>query len=249
MPDTVQRIQERFNRACVRYGLLADGDRILVALSGGKDSLELLRLMSARARIFRPSITVEAAHVIMDNIPYETDTNYLSDFCNQCGVTLHILHSHFDESTDPRKTKCFLCAWNRRKALFEFARDNNFNKVALGHHLDDFLVTFLMNITYEGSTQSMQPSLKLQHYPVTIIRPLSLVDEADIRQIAEQEGFHKQKCQCPYEGVTKRQTMTELLHHIETLNPEARSSLWHAIEKDITKAGNMSNYLQAVNSI
>ena len=72
-----QKILKRFNKGCVDYHLLEDGDRILIALSGGKDSLELLRLLAQRARIYKPHIEVEAAHIIMDNIPYETDRSYL----------------------------------------------------------------------------------------------------------------------------------------------------------------------------
>ena len=166
-----QKILKRFNKGCVDYHLLEDGDRILIALSGGKDSLELVRLLAQRARIYKPHIEVEAAHIIMDNIPYETDRSYLQDFCAENGIRLHILHSSFDESTDPRKTRCFLCAWNRRKTLFEFAVNNGFNKIALGHHMDDILVTLLMNITFEGLHSTMQPSLTLKHYPLTIIRP------------------------------------------------------------------------------
>lgn len=223
------RIQKRFNKGCTDFGLLEDGDRILIALSGGKDSLELVRLLGARAKIFKPRITVEAAHVIMDNIPYESDRSYLEEFCSQNGVKLHILHSSFDESTDPRKTRCFLCAWNRRKTLFTFAQENGFNKVALGHHNDDILTTFLMNLVYEGSTGTMLPKLPLEHYPITIIRPLCLVEEADILAVAQTEGFHKQKVACPYETETRRATMNEELQRLIAINPEARYSLWHAI--------------------
>ncbi len=222
-------IKKRFNKGCVNYRLLEDGDRILVALSGGKDSLLLLRLLAERSRIWRPKIHVEAAHVVMDNIPYETDRSYLQAFCDEAGIKLHILHSSFDESTDRRKTRCFLCAWNRRKTLFEFAVAQGFNKVALGHHMDDILTTFLLNITYEGNLSTMQPRLALEHYPITLIRPLCLVNEADIRTYAEAEGFHKQKTPCPYEEETRRASMNEVLHTLERLNPEARYSLWHAI--------------------
>lgn len=224
-----RNIRKRFDKGCVDYHLLEDGDRILVALSGGKDSLMLLQLMAARSRIYRPKIVVEAAHVIMDNIPYETDSAYLEDFCKQNGVTLHILHASFDESTDPRKSRCFLCAWNRRKALFEFASRQGFNKVALGHHMDDILTTLLMNMTFEGSTQTMQPMLKMEHYPIRIIRPLCLVIEEDIRQYAVKAGFRKQKAACPYEEVTNRKAINDVFHSLERINPEVRYSLWHSL--------------------
>ena len=224
-----QKVLKRFNKGCVDYHLLEDGNRILIALSGGKDSLELVRLLTQRARIFKPHIEVEAAHIIMDNIPYETDRSYLQDYCAENGIRLHILHSSFDESTDPRKTRCFLCAWNRRKTLFEFAVNNGFNKIALGHHMDDILVTLLMNITFEGSHSTMQPSLPLKHYPLTIIRPLCLVHEADIRQVAEELQFTKQKALCPYEETTRRSDMQAVFQHLERLNPEARYSLWRSV--------------------
>ncbi|MBQ7157589.1 MAG: tRNA 2-thiocytidine biosynthesis protein TtcA [Bacteroidaceae bacterium] len=223
------RIRKAFNKGCVKYSLLEDGDRILIALSGGKDSLELVRLLSQRARIFKPSIKVEAAHIIMDNIPYETDRTYIQHFCESLGVRLHILHSSFNESTDPNKTKCFLCSWNRRKTLFEFACANGFNKIALGHHNDDILTTFLMNITFEGSTQTMLPKLQMKHYDLQIIRPLCLVPEADIKEIAAELGFTKQKALCPYETTSQRATMTDMLHRLESINPEARYSLWNAM--------------------
>lgn len=223
------RIRKQFNKGCVDYHLLEDGDRILIALSGGKDSLTLARLLSQRAKIYKPHIEVEAAHVLMDNIPYETDRSYLQAFCQECGMKLHILHTSFDESTDPRKTKCFLCAWNRRKALFEFATAQGFNKIALGHHMDDMLVTFLMNLTFEGSRQTMQPLMKMEHYPLTVIRPLCLVHESMIRELSQELGFLKMKVSCPYEEETYRKVMTEELHRLEQINPEARYSLWHAM--------------------
>ena len=212
-----QKIIKRFNKGCVDYHLLEDGDRILIALSGGKDSLELVRLLAQRARIYKPHIEVEAAHIIMDNIPYETDRSYLQAFCAENGIKLHILHSSFDESTDPRKT------------LFEFAVSQGFNKIALGHHMDDILVTLLMNITFEGSHSTMQPSLSLKHYPLTIIRPLCLVHEADIRQVAEELHFTKQKALCPYEETTRRSDMQAVFQQLEQLNPEARYSLWRSV--------------------
>ena len=224
-----KKIQKLFNKGCVDYHLLEDGDKILIALSGGKDSLELTRLLAKRSRIFKPSIQVEAAHIIMDNIPYETDRSYLQQFCNELGIKLHILHSSFDESTDKRKTRCFLCSWNRRKTLFEFATQNGFNKVALGHHMDDILVTMLMNLTFEGRIETMAPKLQMEHYPIQIIRPLCLVHENMIKQVAKDLEFEKQKTLCPYEEITNRATMTDVFHRLEEINPETRYSMWKAL--------------------
>lgn len=224
-----QKITRLFRRACAEYHLLEDGDRVLVALSGGKDSLELVRLMARQSRILKPRIEVAAVHVVMDNIPYETDRSFIEQFCENEGIKLYILHSSFDESTDKRKTHCFLCSWNRRKAIFNFAKENNYNKVALGHHNDDFMVTALMNMTFEGTFTSMLPAMPMKHYPITVIRPLCLVKESMIKQVAEQEHFQDQKKHCPYEHETKRTALTEVFDRLEQLNPEARYSMWHAL--------------------
>lgn len=226
---TEHRITRLFHKGSVEYGLIENGDRILVALSGGKDSLELLRLLARQSRLHRPAITVEAAHVVMDNIPYETDKAYLAEMCDGLGVRLHLLHASFDEATDRRKSKCFLCSWNRRKALFTFASDNGFNKLALGHHQDDILVTLLMNMTFEGSIQTMPPRMRMEHYPVTVIRPMCLVPERLIADLARMLDFREQTARCPYEKVTHRTTMAKMLRQLEEINPEARYSLWNSM--------------------
>lgn len=225
------KVTRLFHKACAEHNLLADGDRVLIGLSGGKDSLMLVHLLARQSRIYKPRIEVAAAHVIMDNIPYETDRSYIEHFCHEEGIKLHILHSSFDESTDPRKTRCFLCSWNRRKTLFQFAEANNFNKVALGHHMDDILVTMLMNMTFEGSFDTMRPMMQMRHYPISIIRPMCLIHESMIKEIAINEGFEKQKTACPYEETTQRQRLTEVFHQLQQLNPEARYSMMNALKK------------------
>lgn len=225
----MKTLQRQFNKGCTQFGLFEDGDRILIALSGGKDSMVMTHLLGQRAQIFRPHIHVEAAHVVMDNIPYASDLEYLQDFCKNQGIKLHILHSSFDESTDRRHTHCYLCSRYRRQALLRFATDNGFNKVALGHHNDDILTTLLMNLTFEGSNRSMPPKLTLEHFPISIIRPLCLVHEEQLIAAADNLSIRKQKRQCPYETDTKRKTMREMLDLFQQINPEARYSLWHSL--------------------
>lgn len=224
-------VKHFFDKGCTEYGLLADGDRILLALSGGKDSMAMAVLMAARARIYRPSIQVEAVHVTMENVPYRADLDFMRTFCDRVGLKLHILATSFDESTDTRKTKCFLCARYRRKALFSFAVERGFNKVALGHHQDDFLTTMLMNLVYEGSFHSMMPAMPMEHYPLTIIRPLCLVPESELADVAEAEEWVRQVAPCPYEDTTRRNGMERTLGTLTGLHAEARQSMWHALEK------------------
>lgn len=223
------KIRKLFHAACAKYNLLENGDRILVALSGGKDSLELVRLMGQQQRILKPKIFVEAVHVVMDNIPYKSDTEYLTEFCSSLGVPLTVLHASFEQREGNKKPMCFMCSWNRRKTIFKYATEQGFNKVALGHHQDDVLVTFLMNIFYEGSIQTMPPALKMKYYDVTLIRPMCMVHEWMIKEFAKCAGFKEQIKSCPYERKTKRVEIEELFKSLEKQNGEIRYSLWSSM--------------------
>ena len=153
---TVRRIEKRFSKGLVEYGLIEDGDKILIGLSGGKDSLALVELLARRARIFKPRFAVVAVHVVMKNIPYQSDLAYLREYVESWGIPFVLYETEFDASTDTRKSPCFLCSWNRRKALFTVAKEQGCNKIALGHHMDDILETLLMNITFQGAFSSMK---------------------------------------------------------------------------------------------
>lgn len=216
----------RFNKASKEYGLLEDGDKIVLGLSGGKDSLMLLKLLAERSRIYKPRIEVMAVHVIMSNIPYKSDINFLRNYCEDLGVRLIIDETGFDASTDTRKSPCFLCSWNRRKSLFTIAQREGCNKIALGHNMDDFLETMLMNITFQGAFSAMSPMMKMRKFPITVIRPLCLANENDIAEYATLAGYPKQIKNCPYENHSNRNSMKELLKQLEALNPEARYNLW-----------------------
>ena len=222
-----KRIRERFVKAFVTYHLLEDGDHVLVGLSGGKDSLCLLEMLGKRARIDQPRFRVEAIHVRMENISYETSTDYLEQFCKTLDVPLHIVTTRFEPSE--QKPPCFLCSWYRRKAVFNLAQELGCNKIALGHHQDDLLHTCLMNQFYQGRFDTMPALLKMRKMPLSIIRPLCMVEEQDIRRYAELRGYEKQVKLCPYEMASHRDDMRRLFDQIQQMNPEARHSLWNAI--------------------
>ena len=224
-----KRIHKQFGRATKGYDMLHDGDKILIALSGGKDSLTMLQLMAERSRIYKPKISIVAAHIKMVNIPYSANSDFLKEFCNSLGVELHIMETSFDASTDKRKSPCFLCSWNRRKALFTLAQELGCNKIALGHNMDDFIETMLMNMTFQGSFSAMAPVMSMDKFEMTIIRPLCLVNENDVEEYAKIKQFPPLKKNCPYENDSHRKSMKDLLAHLEKLNPEARYNMWGAM--------------------
>ncbi len=229
-----ERLWQRFNKALGQYQLIDEDDHILIGLSGGKDSLCLLEMLARRTKIHVPHFTIEALHVRMENIHYETDCSYLKQFCDNLGVHLHIITTSFDTENHQGKSKpaCFLCSWQRRKQLFNLAQELGCTKIALGHHQDDIIHTALMNLTFQGHYSTMPVKLRMRKMPLTVIRPLCLCAEDDIRQYAEQQHYEKQIQQCPYEHDTNRTTAKELFDHMQRLNPEARYCLWNALEAD-----------------
>lgn len=226
-----KRIYRMFQKGLSDYQLINDGDKILVGVSGGKDSLCLLEMLARRMKIQRPAFIVEAVHVRMSNIKYETDTAYLEQFCKNLDITLHVKTTGFEVRPENKKTPCFLCSWNRRKMVFETAQELGCNKIALGHHQDDILHTTLMNEFYQGSFSTMPVLLEMRKMPLTIIRPLCMVREDDIRAFARYRDYKKQVKICPYENVTHRTTMASLFAELEKDNPEIRFSMWNALEK------------------
>ena len=227
------RLTRRFQKALVDYRLLDDGDKILVGLSGGKDSLCLLELLAKRSQINRPSFSVEAIHVRMDNIEYSTDTGYLESFCNNLNVPLHIVTTGFDDTIKTKKPKCFLCSWHRRKEMFNLAQALHCNKIALGHHNDDIIHTALMNLTFQGHFSTMPVKLEMKKMPLTIIRPLCLIEEKDIKRWSELRKYEKQIKQCPYETSSHRADIRNIFNAMESMNPEARYSIWNALESEM----------------
>ena len=236
-----KRLNERFVKAMATYHLIEDDDHILVGLSGGKDSLLLLELLAKRTKIDHPRFSVEALHVRMENIHYATDTSYLQQFCDDLGVKLHVRTTRFEmgeetikNARDARRQKqpCFLCSWMRRKELFNLAQELGCNKIALGHHQDDLIHTALMNLTFQGRFDTMPARLKMKKMPLEIIRPLCMIEEQDIRAYAELQGYQKQQKLCPYETDSHRTDIKRLYNDIEQLNPEARYSIWRALNTD-----------------
>jgi tRNA(Ile)-lysidine synthase TilS/MesJ len=226
------RVVQKFREGVKTFELVAPGDHILIGLSGGKDSLTLLDLMGQMCRRSNGGFALHALHVRMKNVDYQTDTQYLRQKCEQWHINFIERTIAFDADRDEKRTPCFLCSWNRRKTLFETAQELGCNKIALGHHQDDILHTALLNLSYEGSFATMPCKIELDKMPLTIIRPLCKIKEADIKQWAQSEEYPKLIKICPYDDVSKRKSISELFEKLENENPEFRPNLWHALQKE-----------------
>ena len=228
-----RKITQRFHKACADYSLLEDGDHVLIGLSGGKDSLVLTELLGRRSKIYKPRFTVTALHVRVKERDYQTDLSYLESFCAEAGVPLLVRDTEIGEKSispkDGPKSACFLCSWYRRKTLFNVAQELGCNKIAFGHHRDDVLETLLMNLIYQGAFASMPPMLQLEKMPIRIIRPLCLIDEADLAAYAAERNYRKQTKLCPFEHVNSREQVKQLLADIKALSPEAADSMFAAM--------------------
>ena len=225
-----RKITSRFHKACADYQLIADGDHILIGLSGGKDSLLLTELLGRRAQIYKPRFTVTALHVRVKERDYHTDLSYLESFCTEAKVPLIVRDTEIGEIPQSQiSNPCFLCSWYRRKTLFNVAQELGCNKIAFGHHRDDVAQTLLMNLIFQGAFATMPPILQMDKMPLQLIRPLCLIDEADIIAYAAMRGYEKQTKLCPFEHASAREKVKDLLTQIKTLNPEAIDSLFGAM--------------------
>ncbi|MBP6610218.1 MAG: tRNA 2-thiocytidine biosynthesis protein TtcA [Paludibacter sp.] len=227
---TLTTIRAKFKKGIADYQLIANDDHILIGLSGGKDSLALVQLLGERMRIFVPRFKVTAAHISVENISYQSDLSYLKAHCEKYGIELIHKTVGFDMEQDPGKSTCFLCSWHRRKTLFDIAKELGCNKLALGHHLDDITETLMLNMVYQGAIATMPPKLKMDKFDMTIIRPLCLLTEKEMKELERIENYQQQIKNCPYEKDSSRSDAKKLISDLEKWNPDIRQSLWAAMQ-------------------
>lgn len=197
------RLFSIIDKAVYDYNLIQDGDKILIGASGGKDSTALIEYFSNRVR--RPSCNFEY-HAL--NIETEFSgplPENIRKLFEEWNVPLTVLKINVQERLkEGRKMNCFWCSTQRRTELNNFAMQNGFTKIALGHHADDVLETLVMNALQKGELSTMIPSLKYQKYPVTVIRPLYYAFESEIIEHAKENGFYGWTCTCNFQDNSTR---------------------------------------------
>ena len=216
-------------RASRDYGLIQEGDRICVGLSGGKDSTLLLYSLAVLQRTLPVDFQVKAMSVDMG---WENDYSGHKRLCAELNIPFDIVETNigpivFEERKE--KNPCSLCARMRRGAVNNWAAENDCNKVALGHHLDDVIETLLMSLFYEGRLHTFAPYAYLSRADVTVIRPLIFVKEADIRWAVKKLDLPVMHNACPADGFTQRSKEKELISSLSKENPGLRDRMMHAV--------------------
>ena len=227
------KIRRLTGKAIGDFNLIEDNDRILVAISGGKDSWTLLHVLTELQR--RAPIRYELIPVTIDPGFGDFDTGNIRDHLEQHGFNGHIEHTKINKVIDshlrPGTSYCSFCARLRRGALYATAEQLGCNKVALGHHLDDHIETLLLNQFYSGTLAAMSPKLQADNGRQTVIRPLIYVEEPLIEQWAQLKGLPQIDCSCPalVRRDQKRQRIKQLVTALSEEIPELKKSLLNAM--------------------
>ena len=232
-------IWTRFTRAIREYELLAEGDRVAVCISGGKDSMLMAKLFQELRR--HSDFEFEVRYIVMDPGYSPENRRVIEDNAKNLGLPVEIFESDIFESVyNVPKSPCYLCARMRRGHLYSYARSLGCNKIALGHHYDDVIETILMGMLYGAQIQTMMPKLHSTNFEgMELIRPLYLVREDDIKAWRDYNGLHFIQCACRFtdtcttcsgDNHSSRAEVKELIREMKKTNPEVEQHIFRSVE-------------------
>jgi len=208
------KVSKSIGRIVAEKRLIEESDKVLVCVSGGKDSMTLLKVLADRQKWIPIRYDIIACHIMSNNMCIGCrEIEELKAFFETIGCEYVFEKSDIlDEKSD---FSCFWCAWNRRKAIFKLANRIGCTKVALGHNMDDVVETTLMNLFFHGEIASLNSRQSLFNGEIVIIRPMVELEEKTIAEYARMVKFPKFSCNCPHAGETKRQYVKDLIHKLE----------------------------------
>ena len=231
--DLETRIAKKVTRAITEHRLIEDGDRVMIGLSGGKDSWALIQILDVLQKRAPISFSLVAVNIDSGYEGYEHHT--LTETCAARGWELHVEHTNIGETIeeilDVSATPCSLCARLRRGALYRLAAKVGATKIALGHHADDFIETLLLNVFFQGALKAMPARLVSDNGEHVVIRPLVYVLESEARAYAKEAALPIIGCCCPACGdlSLQRQRVKRLIAQLEVEHPEIRNSMLRAL--------------------
>ena len=227
-------LAKKVGQAIADFDMIADGDRIMVCVSGGKDSYALLDVLLDLSR--RSPVRFELVAVNVDQGWPDYDTGQIAAHLEETGVDHRMVNEDFARIVEaripPGGTPCSLCSRLRRGVLYNLAVEYGCTKIALGHHMDDLIETLVLNLLYSGKLASMPPVLHSDDGRNTVIRPLAYVPESVLVDYAEERRFPVVACGCPSCGLPdqKRQVVKRLLSDLEEEDPGVKNHMLAALK-------------------
>ena len=225
----------RLHRALIEFQMISDGDTILVGFSGGKDSAFLLYALVAIQKYLPVNFSIAAATVDLGFPLNNSVNNEIKEFMTRLQVPHFIIKTNISKiafSNSQKKNPCAICSHLRRGSLNSFAKDNGYNKVALAHHQDDAVETFLMSILYSGQIHVFSPVTYLDRTGITAIRPLIYFRESAIKGAMGQIAYNPPPNPCPSQDKTQRLFVKSLIHKLSKENPMVYTNLFKALHKN-----------------
>lgn len=228
------KLYSKFVRAINDYNLIQDGDRVAVAISGGKDSLLMAKLFQELVK--HNKIKFEVEFIAMDPGYHPDIKKLLEDNCKYLNIPVHIFDGKIFEVVDriAKDYPCYMCARMRRGALYNKAKELGCNKLALGHHYNDVIETTLLNVLYSGNFKTMMPKLKAQNFEgMELIRPMYYIEEHHIEQFTQYAGIWPLNCACMVAAKkigNKRYEIKEFIKNIKKDFPDVEKSIFKAAE-------------------
>ncbi len=234
-----KKIWRPFTEALDRYALLSPNDKIAVGISGGKDSMLLYLLLRVLQKHSR--FPFDLCAIAMDPGYSPENRDQLLQNCKALQIPVDYFEKpvfraseRLSKARSEHESPCFLCARMRRGALYERAKSQNANKLALGHHLDDAIETILLNVLYAGNYMAMMPKLPADHFEdLTLVRPLYLIEEAHILEFVEASGLRFLNCACTVAAqktASKRREIKQLIAALEAAHPGIRQSIFRSAQ-------------------
>ena len=230
----MQMLMSRMRAAMERYDMIAPGDRVAVGVSGGKDSLALLKGLAELRRFYPAPFEIVALTADPGFFGRQADYSAVQDLCDELGVEYIIRRTelyHVIFETRKESNPCSLCARMRRGILHDMTKAAGCDKLALGHHMDDAAETFMMNLLSGGTIGSFRPVTYLSRKDLTVIRPMIFATEKEVASAARRENLPIVKSPCPMDKTSERQKVKELIASLEKDYPNLRGKITGAMQR------------------
>lgn len=214
-------------RAIADYKMISDGDKILVGISG-VDSLALLEALLAKQKCAPIDYKLITVHVSLN----AEDEKIIKDYLASKNIECHIIKLDLKKGRkNTNKTECFWCSWKKREAIFKLAKRLKCQKVALGHHLDDIIETYLLNIFFLGETAAMPLKLKMKKGNFHIIRPLCYLEKRHLEEYAKLKNIPQMLFKCPHSKNTNRLVMRSFIENLEQKYPNVKKNIFGSMSR------------------